>query len=83
MSEALEAILGESAKGLSATNISRLTKIWEQEYKQWQNQDLSDKEYIYFWVDGIYFNVRLNRPSLLTRDYRSSCQWEERSRDDS
>jgi putative transposase len=56
---ALGAILGEGAKGLSATNVVRLKKIWEAEYEQWANRDLGDKEYVYFWVDGIYFNVRL------------------------
>ena len=67
MSEALVAILGDHAKGLSATNITRLTKIWEEEYEEWQDRDLSSKEYIYFWADGIYFNVRLSsdRPCLL------------------
>ena len=67
MSEALVAILGDHAKGLSATNIARLTKIWEKEYEEWQDRDLSSKEYIYFWADGIYFNVRLSsdRPCLL------------------
>ena len=40
MSEALVAILGDDAKGLSATNISRLTKVWEEEYEEWQNRDL-------------------------------------------
>nr|WP_316359387.1 transposase [Candidatus Neptunochlamydia sp. REUL1] len=67
MSESLVAILGDHAKGLSATNIARLTKIWEEEYEEWQDRDLSSKEYIYFWADGIYFNVRLSsdRPCLL------------------
>ena len=67
MGEALSAILGEHAKGLSATNISRLTQCWEEEYKEWCKRDLSDKEYVYFWVDGIYFNVRLtdDRPCSL------------------
>lgn len=57
---ALESILGEGASGLSAANIVRLKKIWEQEYDTWRKRDLSDKEYVYFWVDGIYFNVRLD-----------------------
>jgi transposase-like protein len=57
---ALEAILGEGAKGLSATNVVRLKAKWEQEYEQWSQRDLSEKEYVYFWVDGIYFNVRLD-----------------------
>ncbi len=65
--EALEAILGENAKGLSATNIVRLKEGWEQEFKGWQGRDLKEKRYVYFWADGIYFNVRLNdeRPCLL------------------
>ena len=57
---ALESILGKDASGLSATNIVRLKKIWEEEYHAWRKRDLSDKEYVYFWVDGIYFNVRLD-----------------------
>jgi transposase-like protein len=67
MQEALEAILGENAKGLSATNIVRLKEGWERELKEWQGRDMKGKRYVYFWVDGIYFNVRLNeeRPCLL------------------
>jgi len=57
---ALTAILGEKADGLSATNIVRLKRIWEKDYNDWRTRDLSDKEYVYFWVDGIYFNVRLD-----------------------
>jgi len=56
---ALSAILGEGAKGLSATNIVRLKAGWEKDYGQWRNRDLSGKNYVYFWVDGVYFNVRL------------------------
>jgi len=56
---ALEAILGERAPGLSATTVVRLKKIWEQEYALWTRRDLHDKQYVYFWVDGIHFNVRL------------------------
>jgi len=67
-STALSSILGEGASGLSAANIVRLKKVWEDEYKQWRNRDLSDKKYVYFWVDGIYFNVRLDdsRSCILT-----------------
>ena len=56
---ALESILGEGAKGLSATNIVRLKAHWEQEYQGWATRDLSGKEYVYIWADGVYFNVRL------------------------
>lgn len=65
--QALEAILGENAKGLSPTNITRLKSIWEQEFKEWSKRDLSEKRYVYIWADGIYFNTRLSddRPCLL------------------
>jgi transposase-like protein len=59
---ALAAILGENAKGLSANTIVRLKKQWEEEYKLWIKHNLADKRYIYFWADGIYFNVRLEDP---------------------
>ena len=58
--DALSAILGEGASGLSATNIVRLKQGWEQEYKGWNQRDLSEKEYVYLWADGIYVNVRLD-----------------------
>ncbi len=58
--EALEAILGPQAIGLSATNIVRLKEGWKQDYEQWRKRDLSGKQYVYIWVDGIYFNVRLD-----------------------
>ena len=58
-SEALAAILGEQAAGLSATNIVRLKASWEADYKAWRQRDLSQKRYVYWWADGIYFNVRL------------------------
>ena len=59
-STALSSILGDVVKGLSATNIVRLKQIWEEDYKKWSTRDLSEKEYVYFWVDGIHFNVRLD-----------------------
>jgi transposase-like protein len=59
-SEALAAILGEKASGLSATNIVRLKVGWEADYKVWSQRDLSQKRYVYWWADGVYFNVRLD-----------------------
>ena len=38
--EALAAILGEQASGLSATNIVRLKAVWEADYKAWSQRDL-------------------------------------------
>jgi len=65
--EALEAILGPNAAGLSATNIVRLKEGWQKDYEAWSRRDLRGKRYIYWWADGIYFNVRLDaeRPCLL------------------
>ncbi len=59
MQQALEAILGPQAAGLSASNVVRLKSQWEAEHKNWSERDLSQKQYVYWWVDGIYFNVRL------------------------
>jgi transposase-like protein len=59
-SEALTAILGEGASGLSATNIVRLKSGWETDYKALIQRDLSAKRYVYWWADGVYFNVRFD-----------------------
>ncbi len=58
-SEALAALLGPDAKGLSATTVTRLKAIWEQEYQDWCKRSLAGKEYVYVWADGVYFNIRL------------------------
>jgi transposase-like protein len=65
--EALEAILGPNAAGLSPANIVRLKEGWKADYEAWARRDLSGKRYVYWWADGIYFNVRLDaeRPCLL------------------
>jgi len=66
-SEALEAILGENAAGLSATNIVRLKEGWQRDYAQWSRRSLAGKRYVYWWADGIHFQVRLepDRPCML------------------
>ena len=58
-SEALAALLGARAPGLSASTIGRLKEVWQDEMERWQRRDLSAKRYVYFWVDGIYFGARL------------------------
>ena len=58
-SGALTALLGPSAPGLSAATVCRLKEVWRQEYEQWRQRSLHDKEYVYVWADGIYFGVRL------------------------
>jgi transposase-like protein len=66
-SEALEALLGSNAKGLSPSVICRLKETWKEEFKTWNSRELSGKQYVYIWADGIYFNVRLtdDRPCVL------------------
>lgn len=59
-SEALCSLLGQQAKGVSANTISRLKLQWNEEHQTWRRRDLSDKRYVYFWVDGIYSNVRMD-----------------------
>ena len=57
--EALAALLGSSAPGLSASTITRLKEVWGVEAERWQRRDLTAKRYVYFWVDGIYFSARM------------------------
>jgi len=57
-SEALEALLGSQTKGLSSNTIGRLKQKWNEEYEAWSRRDLSGKTYVYWWVDGVYFNIR-------------------------
>jgi putative transposase len=57
--EALAAILGPDAKGLSATTVTRLKEIWQEEFRHWGRRSLEGKQYVYVWADGIHFNIRL------------------------
>ena len=58
--EALAALLGPDAPGLTASTISRLKALWWDEYEAWQQRDLSARRYVYFWADGIYFSPRMD-----------------------
>ena len=58
-SEALMALLGPEAPGLSASTVVRLKEVWQRDYEAWNKRSLADRQYVYFWVDGIHFNVRL------------------------
>jgi putative transposase len=57
--EALLALLGKDAGGLSASTIGRLKDAWSDEHARWSKRDLSAKRYVYFWVDGIHVQARL------------------------
>lgn len=64
-SEALAALAGKDAPGLSGPTISRLKTIWQDDLKQWQKRDLSNKRYVYIWADGICCNVRMEERQCL------------------
>ena len=57
--EALAALLGKDTGGLSASTIGRLKDAWSDEHVRWSKRDLSAKRYVYFWVDGIHVQARL------------------------
>ena len=57
--EALQALLGPNASGLSATTITRLMSTWQQDYEVWNKRSLAGRKYVYVWADGVHFNIRL------------------------
>jgi putative transposase len=57
--EALAALVGKDAPGLSASTIARLKEVWTEEHARWQKRDLSAKRYVYCWADGIHLEARL------------------------
>jgi transposase-like protein len=60
---ALEAFFGSGA-GLSAPVITRLTSSWQAEHRAFMTRSLADRDYVYCWVDGVHFNVRLEEERL-------------------
>src|SRR5512135_616773 len=57
--EALQALLGPDAPGLSAATVTRLKAAWEAEHEAWSKRSLKGKYYVYVWADGVHFNIRL------------------------
>lgn len=63
--EALGALLGEEAiAGFSATTVTRLLTVWQDEYKAWRKRSLVTTHYTYIWADGVHFNIRLEDDRL-------------------
>src|SRR4051812_42957850 len=62
--EALPVLLGDDAAGLSPSAITRLTHVWREEYAAWRKRSLADRDYVYVWVDGVHFNIRLEEDRL-------------------
>jgi putative transposase len=63
--EAIPALLGAAAAGFSASTITRLLNVWQEEYEGWRKRSLTGKEYVYVWADGVYFDVRLGEDDRL------------------
>ena len=57
--EALAALLGPDAGGLSASTVARLTEVWADQHTHWLKRDLSARHYVYFWADGIHVQAGL------------------------
>jgi len=62
----LRELFGPGVDNLSEASVSRLTRRWTGEYEQWNRRDLSDQDYVYAWVDGIHFKVRIGEEKLCT-----------------
>jgi len=77
-SEALTALLGEAVTGFSATTVTRLLSVWQEEKRIWQKRSLADKQYVYIWADGVHFNVRLEEDRLACHHWRAP-RWCQRS----
>ena len=60
---ALEEFFGSGA-GLSAPVITRLVAAWQADYQAFCQRDLSDRDYVYCWADGVHFRVRLEQARL-------------------
>jgi len=57
--DALAAIMGPDAPNLSPSVISRLTAGWQAQYDTWVRRDLSARNYVYIWADGVYLQARM------------------------
>ena len=58
--DALAALLGPNAKGLSAKTVTRLKADWWKDYEAWQKRDLGARRFLYIWADGVYFKPRMS-----------------------
>jgi transposase-like protein len=64
--EALPILLGKEASGLSPAAITRMTNAWTAEYEDFGKRDLSDRDFVYMWADGVHFRIRLEEDRLCT-----------------
>src|SRR5215216_2622651 len=53
-----------SAAGLSAAAVGRLLAAWRADHEVFSRRDLTDRDYVYVWADGVHFRVRLEQARL-------------------
>ena len=66
MGDALGALVGKEAKGLSSSTVSRLKKEWGEQYHRWRKKGLDKDQWVYIWADGIYSGLRSEDTKLCT-----------------
>jgi len=64
MSAALEVLVGKEAKGLSASTVSRLKRVWAEDYRAWCQKRLDRDRWVYVWADGVYSGLRAEDAKL-------------------
>jgi putative transposase len=58
-SQVMPVLLGKDAVGFSSDTVLRLRQQWKEELNHWNKRRLDSRNYIYIWVDGIYFQARM------------------------
>ncbi len=64
MAEALKVLVGPDAEGLSASTVSRLKRVWGDQYRQWCDRRLDKDRWVYVWADGVYSGLRAEQAKL-------------------
>jgi transposase-like protein len=64
MGAALEVLVGPEVKGLSASTVLRLKRIWARQYQDWGQSRLDKDRWVYIWADCIYSSLRAEHTKL-------------------
>jgi putative transposase len=64
MAEALKVLVGPEAEGLSASTVSRLKRVWGEQYRHWSGRRLDKDRWVYIWADGVYSGLRAEQTKL-------------------
>ena len=58
IADTLTEYFGKGSLGLSPSSISKLIRVWEEEFSTWKRRKITGK-YVYIWADGVNVKVRL------------------------